>query len=100
MTYGFPVPFAGIRIYIGPMTRDDLMDFLAFLGRGCDTPDPENPEHEHFHNVAIAFDGNRIWGSELLGDCAQRWARTRFVDGVLGGQPVTSEEGKVVPPAT
>ena len=93
MSMNFPVPFAGIRIIVGPLTTEDLNDFLDFLGRGCDTPDPDNPQHSHGHHVAVEFGENRIWGSELLGECAQRWDRLRR-------EAMSSEQGQVVPPAT
>lgn len=86
----FPVPFAGIRIVIGPLERADLLDFLGFLSRGCDTPDPE---HEHGHHIAVEFGENRVWGSELLGECAQRWDDLRR-------KAVAAQEGQVVPPTT
>lgn len=87
----FPVPFAGIRIVVGPLERADLLDFLGFLGRGCDTPDPEHPEREHGHHIAVEFGENRVWGSELLGECAQRWHDLRR-------QAVAPQDGEVVPP--
>lgn len=54
-------PFSGIKIQIRPGGRDELNAFLKHVGEGCGKG--------HDHNVAVAFDGNYVLGSELLGDC-------------------------------
>lgn len=61
----FPMPFGGIRLYLEVQPRKALADFLQHVADGCGK--------DHDHNIAVAFDGNRIYGSKLLFDCFHEW---------------------------
>jgi len=64
----FPMPFGGITHHVQITPRKALADFLQHLAAGCGK--------DHYHNIAVAFDGDLIYGSKLLFDCFHEWLET------------------------
>lgn len=61
------MPFGGITHFVTFTDVEALLNFLVWIGNGCGGAG-------HLHNVAVAFDGNRVHGSDLLVGCAERWS--------------------------
>lgn len=60
---GFPMPFGGITESL-ELPPAMLRAAIAFMAAGC--------EVGHQHNIAVAFDGNRVHTTKLGIECIKR----------------------------
>ena len=57
--------FSGITQVVTFPNHQSLVETLTWLASGCG--------EQHRHNVGVAFDGNRLYGSDLAMVCAERY---------------------------
>lgn len=62
----WPTPFNGVTKSVTMQDGYAIAELMSFLADGCG--------EGHAHNIAVAFDGYRVYGSESFAACAQRWS--------------------------
>lgn len=65
----WPTPFSGIEYAIDLEGPGALGAFLLWMVTGCAGTEGV----DHMHNFAVDTSRNRVYGSALLMQCAERW---------------------------
>jgi hypothetical protein len=76
----FPHPFGGISVGVMFPERRLLLIALMHMGNGCGD--------NHYHNIAVQFDGETLWTTELGRECLS------WIDDMENGYTIEEPPGE------